>query len=225
MGKGIGYKKQDIWVAEQIPQPFTFEYTGETIEVNPVLSPAQRLEFVDSIVSIVVGASRYYPELFDFAERLATVQVYVSNVKIDHENIMRHYNWLMYTDFFSVLTDTLMKNYPICAIDREQLVKAAHEQVNHLLQIEQKSTIDLLLQEVLIQIGSWINRSKESMKDVDVASLLKAVQDIKDLDKEDKLVGKILEFRDKQKDGVMDNGTVGSEAKEILQKEPDTITE
>ena len=37
----IGYEKQAKMVAENIPQPFVFEYEDEKIEVNPVLSPAE----------------------------------------------------------------------------------------------------------------------------------------------------------------------------------------
>ena len=34
----IGYEKQAKMVAENIPQPFVFEYEGENIEVNPMVT-------------------------------------------------------------------------------------------------------------------------------------------------------------------------------------------
>ena len=80
MSKNINFKKQDEWVAAKVSQPFTFEYEGETIEVNPVFSPEQCMRMGDEITAIVVGADRYYPELRTFAQRLSVVNAIVTNI-------------------------------------------------------------------------------------------------------------------------------------------------
>lgn len=210
MSKNINFKKQDEWVAAKVSQPFTFEYEGETIEVNPVFSPEQCMRIGDEITAIVVGADRYYPELRTFAQRLSVVNAIVTNIKIDGDHIFRHWNWLMYTDFYNKL-------WQACSEDVRDYIRslfdAAEEQIKHVLDIQHKNAVDLLMETLLDKANQWMDKQ---ISGVNVESVLQAVQDLKELNQEDKLVPKILEFRDRNGG---DNETVRGEVSGIPQEE------
>lgn len=190
----IGYGKQAEMAAGQIPQPFSYEYQGEIIEVNPLLSPADLANAVGVVTAIVVGADAYHPELMDFAVRFAVASTCITNVRWDYEHIFdRHYNQLMYTDLYGELTSALGEHDAAGIISDIRLY--ATEKVQYLVALQEKSTIDLMVENLLIKIGDYLDKMEQNLAGTDVNAVINAVNTMKELSDEDKLVPKILEFR------------------------------
>ena len=117
----------------------------------------------------------------------------------------------MYTDFYNKL-------WQACSEDVRDFIRslfdAAEEQIKHLLDIQHKNAVDLLMETLLDKANQWMDKQ---ISGVNVESVLQAVQDLKELNQEDKLVPKILEFRDRNGG---DNETVRGEVSGIPQEEP-----
>lgn len=79
--------------------------------------------------------------------------------------------------------------------------------------IHRKNAVDLLMETLLDKANQWMDKQ---ISGVNVESVLQAVQDLKELNQEDKLVPKILEFRDRNGG---DNETVRGEVSGIPQEE------
>lgn len=200
----IGYEKQAKMVAENIPQPFVFEYEDEKIEVNPVLSPAEIANATRIVTALAVGADSYYPEMEEFAIRFASMTALITNIRWDAKRIFeRHYNQLMYTDIWDKFVNEMDKRG--CAWVLEAIRGNAAKRIRHELDMQKQSMADVLIAELLNKASGWLDKAQESLSAEDLPKLMRAVQDAKELNQEDKLVAKILDYHAPDEEVILDD--------------------
>ena len=192
----IGYEKQAKMVVEQLPQPFSYEYRGETIEVNPLLSPSELVNAVSIVTTLVVTPDGYHPELMDFAVRFATASTMLTNVRWDYEKIFdRHYNQLMYTDFYNSMINALAE-HGVASVAADIRINA-EQKVEYLVALQGKSTVDLMVENLLIKLEDYLDKAAQNLGGTDANAIINAVNTMKHLSDDGELVPKVLEFYEK----------------------------
>lgn len=200
----IGYEKQAKMVAENIPQPFVFEYEDEKIEVNPVLSPAEIANATRIVTALAVGADSYYPEMEEFAIRFASMTALITNIRWDAKRIFeRHYNQLMYTDIWDKFVNEMDKRGYAWVL--EAIRGNAAKRIRYELDMQKQSIADVLIAELLNKASGWLDKAQESLSAEDLPKLMRAVQDAKELNQEDKLVAKILDYHAPDEEVILDD--------------------
>ena len=200
----IGYEKQAKMVAENIPQPFVFEYEDEKIEVNPVLSPAEIANATRIVTALAVGADSYYPEMEEFAIRFASMTALITNIRWDAKRIFeRHYNQLMYTDIWDKFVNEMDKRGYAWVL--EAIRGNAAKRIRYELDMQKQSIADVLIAELLNKASGWLDKAQESLSAEDLPKLMRAIQDAKELNQEDKLVAKILDYHAPDEEVILDD--------------------
>ena len=210
--KQISLGKQAEIVKATIPQPYPIEFMGETIEINPVLGLNQKKDFMDIVWSLYYNADKdgnydFRPYTFDFSIRIATIYCY-TNIKIDFEqDIDKYYLLAQYSGLYEAIVESLSRS-AIIYVDHETLVQSARDYINlkcdelsDIRAFSAKSQIDTLLESVLTKASDMLDGFKDENGKVNIKDILAAVSDVKKLADQDDLVGKILNFRDKQEGG------------------------
>lgn len=218
--KNLSLGKQAEIVKATIPQPYTIEFQGEAIEINPVLGLNQKKDFTEIVWSLYYNADKdgnfdFRPYTFDFAIRLATIYCY-TNVKIDlAQDVEKYYLLAQYSGLYEAVIDQFSG-----AIERDYktLRDASKEYVdrkcNELLNIQAftaKSQIDMLIEELLAKASILLDAFRDENGDVSAKEILAAVGSVKELADQDKLVSKILDFRFAGKDGEEKQDEHGAE--------------
>jgi len=210
--KKLSLGKQAEIVKATIPQPYTIEFQGETIEINPVLGLNQKKDFTEIVWSLYYNADKdgnydFRPYTFDFAIRLATLYCY-TNVRVDLPiDAEKYYLLAQYSGLYEAVFNSFKD---AIVIDHKSLVDAAKEYVdrkcNELSEINAfaaKSQIDVLIEDVLSKASVLLDSFRDENGKVSLQEILAVVGNVKELADQDKLVGNILNFRDSQKDGEM----------------------
>lgn len=201
----IGYEKQAKMVAKNMPQPFVFEYEGENIEVNPVLSPSEMANATKLVTALTVNTNDYYPEMEEFAIRFASMAALITNIRWDAEHIFeRHYNQIMYTDLWDEFFDAMRVHE--CIDTLVSIRENATKKIRYELDMQHQNVADMLIIQVLTKVSSWLDKAKENLDAEDITELMKVAKDVRELGKDDKLVSKVLEYRIPEKEDTNDIG-------------------
>ena len=201
----IGYEKQAKMVAKNMPQPFVFEYEGENIEVNPVLSPSEMANATKLVTALTVNTNDYYPEMEEFAIRFASMAALITNIRWDAEHIFeRHYNQIMYTDLWDEFFDAMRVHE--CMDTLVSIRENATKKIRYELDMQHQNVADMLIIQVLTKVSSWLDKAKENLDAEDITELMKVAKDVRELGKDDKLVSKVLEYRIPKKEDTNDIG-------------------
>ena len=208
--KKLSLSKQAEIVKATIPQPYTIEFQGETIEINPVLGLNQKKDFVEIAWSLYYNADKdgnydYRPYTFDFAIRLATIYSY-TNVKIDfNQDIEKYYLLAQYSGLYEAILNSFSD---MCERDHQSLINAAKEYVDRKCKeidsaraFAAKNQIDILLESVLTKASVVLDIFKDENGKANIKDILSAVGDVRKLADQDELVDKVLNFREKQEGG------------------------
>lgn len=192
----IGYEKQSKMTASEIPQPFSFEYGGEIIEVDPAVTPATAISVTEVVEAIVLSDGTYYPELYEFASRLAILTACVTNMRWDTEKVIeRHYNQLMYTGLWDAFIQAME--------DREMadviydMRNNTYDKLHYDLDMRKQSAADAMMTTLLDRVAAWFDRFEDEYDPQEMPKLIQAVKDMKELSADDKLVPQILEVTKK----------------------------
>ena len=191
-------------VAENMPQPFVFEYESENIEVNPVLSPSEMANATKLVTALTVNTNDYYPEMEEFAIRFASMAALITNIRWDAEHIFeRHYNQIMYTDLWDKFVNEMDKRGYAWVL--EAIRGNAAKRIRYELDMQKQSIADVLIAELLNKASGWLDKAQESLSAEDLPKLMRAVQDAKELNQEDKLVAKILDYHASDEEVILDD--------------------
>lgn len=225
----IGFGVQDKIIKEQVPAPFTFNFDTKdetiAIDVNPVLSFQSRKDFCDIVWSMFYSDGEYRTFLLAPAIRIASLYVY-TNFKINLEDVQRTYLLTQYSDLHTALVNELVKHG--CGADYNELEEAAEEYVSLKTQEAQtinaaimanahRSQLDILVESVLENLNSVLTKFAADNADVSAKELIGAFNAAKELNDQDSLVGKVLNFRF-PKDGV-DNDRSGKEGNGVFDED------
>ena len=212
--KKLSLGKQSEIIKATIPQPYTIEFEGETIEINPVLGLNQKKDFTEIVWGLYYNADKdgnfdFRPYTFDFAVRLATIYCY-TNVKIDFEqDVEKYYPLAQYSGLYEVVTEsfdrTITRDYKFLVDSTETYVDRKCVELSDIRAFAAKSQIDALIESVLVKASDMLDSFKDENGKVDLGQILSAVRDVKKLADQDALVGKILNFRDKQEGGYTED--------------------
>ena len=208
--KKMSLGKQAEIVKATVPQPYTIEFEGETIEINPVLGLNQKKDFTEIVWSLYYNADKdgnydFRPYTFDFAVRLATIYCY-TDVKIDFaQEIEKYYLLAQYSGLYEAIVESFES---AIARDHKTLVESTEKYIDRkcaeLANIDAftaKSQIDLLIESVLSKASVLLDGFRDENGKVDIKEVFAAVSDVKKLADQDQIVNKILDFRFPQKDG------------------------
>lgn len=187
----IGYEKQSKMVAQEIPQPFSFEYSGEVIEVDPVVTPATAVSVTEVVEAIVLSDGTYYPELYEFASRLAIMTACITNMRWDTEKVMeRHYNQIMYTGLYGAFVRAMEEHNAADVV--YDMRNNTYDKLRYELDMRKQSAADAIATTLLDRVAAWFDRFEDEYDAQDIPKLIQAVKDMKELSAEDKLVPQIL---------------------------------
>lgn len=208
--KKLSLGKQAEIVKATIPQPYTIEFEGETIEINPVLGLNQKKDFTEIVWSLYYNADKdgnydFRPYTSDFAIRLATIYCY-TNVKIDFEqDVEKYYPLAQYSGLYEAIVESfesaIMRDHKSLIESTEKYVDRKCAELASIDAFAAKSQIDLLIETVLTKASVLLDSFRDENGKVDIKEVFAAVSDIKKLASIDELVPGVLKFRYPEKDG------------------------
>ena len=208
--KKLSLGKQAEIVKATIPQPYTIEFQGETIEINPVLGLSQKKDFTEIVWSLYYNADKdgnydFRPYTFDFSTRLATIYCY-SDVKIDFtQDVDKYYLLAQYSGLYEAIVEsfesTITRDHKTLIESTEKYIERKCAELANIDVFTAKSQIDLLIESVLSKASVLLDGFRDENGKVDIKEILAAVSDIKKLSNIDELVPGVLKFRYPQKDG------------------------
>lgn len=200
--KKLSVKVFDDICKADVPQLALANYScGDydiTVEINPVLSMAEKQEFIEAVWAIYYAPDKdgnwdFRTYALEPAIRLLTLYFHCPNLKIDlSKDLGEYYNFLINTGFY----EELCKRLP----GQEQLVRELNEYIERKVREQEnamafaaKSQLDSLLETVLTKLATALD--KVAADGVDIKDLIAAIGTAKELGEQDKLVSKILDYR------------------------------
>ena len=140
----------------------------------------------------------------EFAIRFASMAALITNIRWDAKRIFeRHYNQLMYTDIWDKFVNEMDKRGYAWVL--EAIRGNAAKRIRYELDMQKQSIADVLIAELLNKASGWLDKAQESLSAEDLPKLMRAVQDAKELNQEDKLVAKILDYHTSDEEVILDD--------------------
>ena len=151
------------------------------------------------------GNYDFRPYTFGFAVRLATIYCY-TNVKIDFaQDVEKYYPLAQYSGLYEAIVEsfdsTIARDHKTLMESTEKYIDRKCAELANIDAFTAKSQIDLLIESVLTKASVLLDGFRDENGKVDIKEVFAAVSDVKKLADQDTLVGKILNFRDKQEGG------------------------